>query len=69
MKTNNLPHVLQWLNEFPWRGWYFEISCTHTFLRIESDGENYFDSDYENQEAGRGLVALLKERGCDFTGP
>lgn len=69
LKTNNLSHFLQWLNEFPWRGWYFEISCTHDLLRIESGGESYFDSDDENQEAGRGLVALLKERGCDFTGP
>lgn len=38
-------------------------------LRIESDENNFVDSDYENQDAGRGLVALLKERGCDFSGP
>ena len=64
-----LPQPKQWLNAFPRRDWYFEISPSYAFTHPGGAPESQGGLETSNLDVGLGAVALLKERGCDFTGP
>jgi glycosyltransferase involved in cell wall biosynthesis/SAM-dependent methyltransferase len=60
---------VKWLNAFPRHDWYFEISPSRAFAHAEGDYDTQYGLDPGILNVGMGAVALLRERGCDFTGP
>ncbi|MGL4400514.1 MAG: glycosyltransferase, partial [Luteolibacter sp.] len=67
--SESQPPIVHWLNAFPRRDWYYEISSAPAPAASEERSEALSDSAPASPDSGIGMVAMLRERGCDFTGP